>query len=124
MMAYQVQYILHCNLSLKEENYTFRMKTRQKDAIIMEAPGHRYSNDRIKIEIRNSRLFITYNTGGELVMLCNSLINVHYYMACATSSEKLGSDWLRRSDWQSLPQTYTKHLDCGFSKSITDGRHH
>ena len=56
-------------------------------------------------------------------MLCNSLNNVHYYIVCTTCSEKLGSDWLRRSDWQSLPQTYTKLRDYGLSKAITDRRH-
>ena len=65
--AYQVRYNIGGHASLKKENYTFRMKTNQKHAIIMKALGYRDSKDKIKIEIRNSRLFVTYNNGGELV---------------------------------------------------------
>ena len=61
--SYQVTYRLERFTNPDTESYSFRVKTNEKDAIILHAKSERGDNDELTIEIRNSMLQISSNVG-------------------------------------------------------------
>lgn len=60
-MAYKLR--TQVPVTVKQEQFTLRIKTTRENAIILLAKDAKESSDKLKLEIRNSTFMVTYETG-------------------------------------------------------------